>query len=173
MHPLSKPGPSNIRGKVNERFITFKKQVVPAATEEELPERATAVADKHEMYHVKHAKKDYEEVNESTCLRRRKKMRLVVTIELGAEWMPNSNSASNFMLLGPTKLFLWPFKITRFFKNYMDFSYEKRSGGNFFPKFIFIWRSHIKISENGNFQTAVKIVWQAILTQNFAFRHKF
>ena len=32
----------------------------------------------------------------------------------------------------------------------------------------FIWRSHIKISENGNFQTAVKIVWQVILTQNFA-----
>ena len=82
MHPSSKPGPSNIRGKVDERFITFRKQVVPAATEEELPESATAVTDKHEMYHVKRAKKgeevvcfpkDYEEVDESICLQRRKK----------------------------------------------------------------------------------------------------
>ena len=55
----------------------------------------------------------------------------------------------------------------------MDFPFENKSGGNFSPKFIFIWRSHIKISENCNFQTAVKIVWQVILTQNFAFRHKF
>ena len=38
----------------------------------------------------------------------------------------------------------------------MDFPYGNKSGGNFSPKFIFIWRSHIKISENGNFQTAVK-----------------
>ena len=78
-----------------------------------------------------------------------------------------------FRLLGHTKLFLWLFKITRFFKNDMDFRYENKSGGNFSPKFIFIWRSHIKISENGNFQTDVKIVWQVVLTKNFAFRHKF
>ena len=78
-----------------------------------------------------------------------------------------------FRLLGPTKLFSWPFKITRFFKNYMEFPYENKSGENFSPKFIFIWRSHTKISENGNFQTAVKIDWQVVLTQNFAFRHKF
>ena len=37
------------------------------------------------------------------------------------------------------------------------------------PKFIFIWRSHIKMSVNGNFQTAVKIIWQVVLTWNFAF----
>ena len=30
-----------------------------------------------------------------------------------------------------------------------------------------------KILENGNFQTAVKIVWQVMLTQNFAFRLSF
>ena len=64
-------------------------------------------------------------------------------------------------LVRPTKLFLWLYKITRFLKNYMDFPIREQleSGGNFFPKFIFIWRSHIKISENGNFQTAVEIVW--------------
>ena len=45
----------------------------------------------------------------------------------------------------------------------MDFPYENKSGGNFSPKFIFIWRSHIKIRENSNFQTAVKIVWQVAL----------
>ena len=39
----------------------------------------------------------------------------------------------NFRLLGPTKLFLWLFIITRFFKNYMDFPYENKSGGNFPP----------------------------------------
>ena len=65
-----------------------------------------------------------------------------------------------FRLLGPPKLFLWLFKIARFFKNY-----------------IYVWtfhiKSHIKISENRNFQTAVKIVWQVVLTQNFAFMHKF
>ena len=37
-----------------------------------------------------------------------------------------------FRLLGPTKLFLWLFKITRFFKNYMDFPQENKSGGNLF-----------------------------------------
>ena len=78
-----------------------------------------------------------------------------------------------FRLLAPTRLFSWLFKITRFLKNYMDFPYENKSGGNFPPKFIFIWKSHIKISENGNFQTAAKIVWQVVLTQNFAFRQKF
>ena len=62
-------------------------------------------------------------------------------------------------------------KITRFFKNYMDFPYENKSGRNFSPKFIFIWRSHVKILENGNFQTAVKIIWQVVLTQNFAVGH--
>ena len=78
-----------------------------------------------------------------------------------------------FRLLGLTKLFLWLFKITRFFKNYMDFPYENKPGENFFPQsFIFIWRSHLKISGNGNFQTAVKIVWHVGMTQNFAFRHK-
>ena len=51
----------------------------------------------------------------------------------------------------------------------MDFLHENKSGGNFSPKFIFIWRSHIKISENGNFQTAVKIVWQVVLTEKFVF----
>ena len=58
----------------------------------------------------------------------------------------------------------------------MDFPYENKSGGNFFPPSSFLsarWGSHIKISENGNFQTAVKIVWQVVLTQNFAFRQKF
>ena len=34
---------------------------------------------------------------------------------------------------------------------------------NLGDKFIFIWRSHIKISENSNFQTAVQIVWQVVL----------
>ena len=71
-----------------------------------------------------------------------------------------------FRLLGPIKLFLWLFKITRFFKNYMVFPYEN----NFSPKFIFLWRSHIKISENGSLQTAVKVVRQVVLTQNFASR---
>ena len=87
--------------------------------------------------------------------------------------MPNSDSASNFMpeykVLGYWDLpysFYGHLKITRFFKNYMDFPYENKSGGNFSRKFIFIWRSHIKISENGNFQTAVKIVCQVVLTQN-------
>ena len=37
----------------------------------------------------------------------------------------------SFKLLGPTKLFLWLFKITRFFKKYMDFPYEEKSGKNF------------------------------------------
>ena len=50
----------------------------------------------------------------------------------------------------------------------MDFPYQNKSGETFPPKFIFIWRSHIKILENSNFQTAVKIVWQVLLTQNFA-----
>ena len=90
--------------------------------------------------------------------------------------MTNSDSASNFMpeykFLGYQDLpnsFYGHLIITRF---YMDFLHENKSGGNFSPKFIFIWRSHIKISENGNFQTAVKIVWQ-VLTEKFAFRHKF
>ena len=76
-------------------------------------------------------------------------------------------------LLGRIRLFLWPFKNCQIFKNYMDFPYENKSGGNFFPKFIFVWRSHVKISENGNFQTVVNMVWQVVLSQNFAFRHKF
>ena len=107
------------------------------------------------------------------------KTRLVATVDLETKWMPNSDSASNFMpeykFLGYKGLpnSLWLFKITRFFENYMDFPYENKSGGNFSPKFIFIWRSHIKILENSNFQTAVQIVWQVVLTQNFAFRHKF
>ena len=94
--------------------------------------------------------------------------------------MPNSDSASNFKpeykFLGYQDIpnsFNGHLKITRFFKNYMDFQNENKSGGNFPPKFIFIWRNHVKISENGNFETAVKIVWQVVLTQNFAFRHKF
>ena len=81
------------------------------------------------------------------------KMRLVVTVELGTKCMPNSDSASNFMpeykVLGYWDLpysFYGHLKITRFFKNYMDFPYENKSGGNFSRKFIFIWRSHIKIS---------------------------
>ena len=78
-----------------------------------------------------------------------------------------------FRLLGPPKLFLWPFKTNRFVKNYVDFPHENKSGGNISPKFIFIWRSHIKILENSNFQTAVKIVWQVVFTENFEFRHKF
>ena len=49
----------------------------------------------------------------------------------------------------------------------------KTNLGKLPPKFIFIWRSHVKILENGNFQTAVKIVWQVVLTQYFVFRNKF
>ena len=93
--------------------------------------------------------------------------------------MPNSDSSSNFMpeykFLGYYNLpnsFYGHLNITRFFKNYMGFPYENKSGETS-PKFIFIWRSHIKISENFNFQTAVEIVWQLILTQNFAFTHTF
>ena len=37
------------------------------------------------------------------------------------------------------------------------------------PKFIFIWRSHIKISENDNFQTAMKIVRQQNLQEGISF----
>ena len=56
----------------------------------------------------------------------------------------------------------------------MDFPYENKSRGNFFPPSSFlIGEAIIKISEKGNFQTAVKIVWQVVLIQNFAFRHKF
>ena len=77
-----------------------------------------------------------------------------------------------FRLLGPPKLFSWLIKITRFFKNYMDFPYENKSGGTLFPQVHFYMEKPYKISENGNFQTAVKIVWQVVLTQNFAFRHK-
>ena len=41
-------------------------------------------------------------------------------------------------------------------------------GETFSNNFIFIWRSqsHIKISENGNFQTAANIVWQVVSAQN-------
>ena len=43
----------------------------------------------------------------------------------------------------------------------MDFRYENKNLGETFPQ------------ENGNFQTAVKIVRQVVLTQNFAFTRKF
>ena len=42
-----------------------------------------------------------------------------------------------FRLLGPTELLLWLFKINTFFKNYMDFPYKNKSGGNFFPQVHF------------------------------------
>ena len=78
-----------------------------------------------------------------------------------------------FCLLGHTKLFLWLFKIPDFSRIIWTFHMKTNLGETFSPKFIFMWRSHIKISENGNFQRAVKIVWQVVLTKNFAFRHKF
>ena len=42
-----------------------------------------------------------------------------------------------FRLLGPTKLLLWLFKITRFFKSYMDFPYKTNLGETFFPQVHF------------------------------------
>ena len=51
----------------------------------------------------------------------------------------------------------------------MDFPYQNKSGETF-PPSSFLYG---KISENGNFQTDIKIVWQVVLAQNFAFRHKF
>ena len=46
-------------------------------------------------------------------------------------------------------------------------------GEAFSPQVHFYMEKPYKISENVNFQTAVKIVSQVVLTQNFAFRHKF
>ena len=43
-----------------------------------------------------------------------------------------------FRLLGPPELFLWLFKINRFFKNYMEFPYENKSVGNF-PRSSFLY----------------------------------
>ena len=40
-----------------------------------------------------------------------------------------------FRLLGPTKLVLWPLKI---FKNYMNFPYETKPGGNFPPSSFYL-----------------------------------
>ena len=65
----------------------------------------------------------------------RHKTRLVVTVELGTKWMPNSDFVSNFMpeykFLAYSDLpnsFNGHLKISRFFKNYMDLLYENKSG---------------------------------------------
>ena len=54
----------------------------------------------------------------------------------------------------------------------MDFPYENKCGGNFPPNGPSSF-CYGKISENVNFQAAVKVVWQAVLTQNFAFGISF
>ena len=81
------------------------------------------------------------------------KTRLVATVELGTKWMPNSDSAPNFMpqykflcLLGPTNSFYGYLKITRFFKNYMDFPYENKYGGNLLPPISILYGETIQES---------------------------
>ena len=44
-----------------------------------------------------------------------------------------------FRLLGPTKLFLWPFKNRQIFQELMDFPYENKSGGKNFPPSSFLY----------------------------------
>ena len=66
------------------------------------------------------------------------KARLAVTVELGTKmnvkfgfYIKFHARIQIFRLLGHTKLYLWVFKITRFFKRYMDFPYENKPGENF------------------------------------------
>ena len=61
-----------------------------------------------------------------------------------------------FRLLGPIKLFLWLFRITRFFKNYMDFPYENKSGGNFFPQVHFYMEKPYKNLRKRQFSNSCK-----------------
>ena len=61
-----------------------------------------------------------------------------------------------FRLSGPPKLFLWLFKITRFFKDYMDFRYENESGGNFFPQVHFYMEKPYKNLRKQQFSNSCK-----------------
>ena len=74
------------------------------------------------------------------------KTRLVVTVDLGTKWMPNSDSASNFVpeykLLGhyglPNSSYGY-LKSPDFFKDYMDFPYKNKSRGNVLPPSSFLY----------------------------------
>ena len=91
------------------------------------------------------------------------KTRLVVAVELGTKWMPNSDSVSHFMpeykFLGYQDLsnsFYGYLKITRFFKNYMDFPYENNSGENFFPQVHFYMEKPYKNLRKRQFSDSCK-----------------
>ena len=83
------------------------------------------------------------------------KARLVVTVDLGKKWMPNSDSASNFMpeykFLGYKGLpnsFYGYLKSPGFSRIIWTFHMKTNLGETFFPQVHFKWRSHIKIKEN-------------------------
>ena len=72
-----------------------------------------------------------------------------------------------FRLLGPTELFLWALKNHQTFQELMDFRYENKSGGNFFPQVHFYLEKPYKNLRKRQFSNSCKNSYAGCIDPKF------